>query len=134
MIKPKTIFAAAALAGLVVSAVGLIAEPFSGSAARAAANYADMATPAARIDMAFASLNPVAADPALRKAAARVAKGDLFAAPGCAGQTWPDVTADCLTGSDGSHVSKVRTVTVGYQTGDSTTVLLRHPTAEASAR
>lgn len=133
MNKPKTIFAAAALAGLVVAAAGLATVPFNTSA-RAAAPHAEMNVASARIGVAFASLRPVSANPAIRAAAVRVSKGDLFAAPGCAGQTWPNIASDCLVKADGSRVSAVRTVTVGYSVGDNTTVLIRLPAAEASAR
>jgi hypothetical protein len=54
----------------------------------------------------------------------RVAKGDL---PDCGGEVWPQHSARCLTGRDGREAPPVRFVTIGYQSGDNTTLLLRLP-------
>ena len=60
-------------------------------------------------------------------------RGDLESAAGCLGQTWPDISADCLVSADGSPTQQVRTVTIGYQSGDDTTVLVRMPAPQVAA-
>jgi hypothetical protein len=91
----------------------------------------DVATAADRIGRAFASLSEAEIDPAVAAAAARAPRGDF--APACASAVWPNIEAACLA-ADGRPVSDVRTITIGYQVGDNTTVLLRIPAAEIALR
>jgi hypothetical protein len=58
-------------------------------------------------------------------------KGDL---PRCAGQSWPNVSPECLVRADGRPAGAVRTVTVGYQAGEATTVLVRMPAPLVASR
>lgn len=58
-------------------------------------------------------------------------KGDLALNAGCGAQVWPNISADCLTASDGEHASPVRMVTFGRQIGDAATVLIRFPRQQA---
>jgi hypothetical protein len=69
----------------------------------------------------------------LQAGAGQAAKGDFAERPGCFGQVWPDISPECLAKVSGS-VSPVRTVTLGYQVGDSTTVLVRTPAPEVASR
>ena len=57
------------------------------------------------------------------------AKGDLRLEARCRGQVWPEISADCLTGT--GHAAPVRTVTFGRQIGDASTVLVRFPQPDA---
>ena len=115
MLQSSKILTAAALAGLGAMLAGFAAV--SAGSARGVTDTA-METAAARIDGAF-SLLPAA-------------KGDLSVA--CRGQQWPDVAPSCLVKADGTPARSVRTVTVGTQLGEATTVLVRRPTPQAVAR
>ena len=119
---------AAALTGLILAAAGLAAIPSDGSARGVDADSAAIA--AERIATAFALAPAASTD-----ASARIArKGDLGARPACFGGTWPDVTPGCLTLADGSAAPAIRSVTIGFQTGESTTVLMRMPASRAASR
>jgi hypothetical protein len=86
-----------------------------------------------RIGGAFAGFSEMRQDPALVAAAAQALKGD--AAPGCCVDgVWPNIDASCLSTADGSPAPHVRTITIGYQTGQNTTVLMRVPTSEVAQR
>jgi hypothetical protein len=85
-----------------------------------------------RVDKAFASLSEAAIDPAIASAAARAPKGDF--APACANAVWPNIEAACLVTADGRPARHVRTITIGYQAGGNTTVLVRLPAAEIALR
>ena len=61
-------------------------------------------------------------------------KGDLPRLPVCASSTWPNVDASCLSTTDGSPASRVRSITTGYQSGINTTVLTRIPGAAVAQR
>ena len=75
--------------------------------------------------LSFASFNTSAS--AVEAAPAIVAqKGDLQV-PGCADEKWPNISSDCLVAAKGSTVRHARTVTIGYQTGDASSVLVRVP-------
>ena len=100
--------------------------------ANAAAAQTDIATAADRIGRAFASLSEAEIDPAVAAAAARAPRGDF--APACASAVWPNIEAACLATADGRPASHVRTITIGYQVGDNTTVLVRIPAAEIAQR
>ena len=132
MIKSTKFFAAAALTGLVLSMAGLAAAPFATSANAAAGQGENFVSD--RIGGAFASIVEIAPDQAITDAAARVAKGDFLGKPGCLGATWPNISPECLTTADGTPVEAVRTVTVGYQEGASTTILVRMPAPEVASR
>ena len=120
--------AAAALIGFAAIATGFAAVPVPGAQQLEAAG-----APAARIDAAFASLPAAVADPALLFATAGV-KGDRLAPSSCAAQTWPNVPSACLVGTDGEARPPVRTVTIGYQLGEATTVLIRMPAPRIASR
>lgn len=66
-------------------------------------------------------------------AADQAPRGDLLVPAGCLGQTWPDISAECLVSADGTPARQVRTVTIGYQAGDDTTVLVRMPAPQVAA-
>jgi hypothetical protein len=132
MTHSKTIFTAAALFAAAVTFAGL-AAPFNASA-RAAASQTAPDVVAERIGGAFATIDFDAVSPARQATAVRGTKGDLFAAADCASQTWPNIAARCLVTDDGSPAQEARFVTVGYQTGDAQTVLVRVPSSEVSVR
>jgi hypothetical protein len=97
------VFTAAALSALALLIVGIMGLTVNGTAR--AASGSDVVAP----------------------------RGDLLVPASCIGQTWPDISADCLIGEDGAAVSNVRTVTIGYQTADDTSVLLRLPAPQLAA-
>lgn len=130
MIQSRTFVAAAILIGLVMIAAALLAAPFNASA-RAAASSDGVA--ADRIGAAFAALAEMESNPAIVSAAVRETKRD-FGVPNCDGAVWPNIDAACLTRVDGAPARPARLVTIGYQAGDSTTVLMRLPAAEVAAR
>jgi hypothetical protein len=132
MIHSRKFVAAAILLGLALVIAGLLVAPFNGSA-RAAAGQPDPAA-ADRIGAAFSSLAEIAPDTALSAAAARVSKGDLEISPKCLAAVWPDIDTSCLSRTDGSPAQRVRTITIGYQAGENTTVLVRVPTAAMARR
>jgi hypothetical protein len=123
----KTVFAAAALVGVAVTFAALVAAPFNATA-RAAASQTGADIAAERIGGAFATIEFDAVSPV------REAKGDLFAAADCDSQTWPNIAARCLSSADGSPVQDARFVTLGYQTGDAETVLVRVSSSNVTAR
>ena len=133
MIKSRKFFAAAALAGLTVSAVGLVVSPFSASA-HVSADAVALDVASARIGVAFQLIPGLEPARSLEAAALGVSKGDLGAKPDCRGETWPNVSQDCLAMADGSAAPRVRYITVGKQLGEATTVLMRLPAPEVAAR
>lgn len=133
MTRSKTLFATLAIAGTAVAIASFAAAPFNASA-RAAASHADTGIIAERIGGAFATVDMAEDDQAARATVVRAQKGDLGAAPGCESQTWPAIASNCLTTADGSAASEARFVTIGYQAGDSETVLLRVPAERTAAR
>jgi hypothetical protein len=126
MTHSKTIFAAAALVGVGVTFAALVAAPFN-APARAAASQSEADIVAERIGGAFATMD-------LDAKPVRATKGDLFAAADCDSQTWPDIPARCLSSADGAPVQEARFVTVGYQTGDAETVLVRMSSSSVATR
>ena len=122
MQKSSKILAAAALVGFGAMVAGLTAV--SDGSARGVDSTAGSDLAAERIAGAFAVANLVEAGAA--------GKGDLGA--GCAGRQWPDVPAACLVADDGSFARPVRSVTLGTQVGDATTVLLRLPAPQVASR
>lgn len=131
MIQSRKFVAAAILVGIALIVAGLLIAPFNASA-RAAATQDDVA--ADRIGGAFSTISERAPDAAITAAAAQLSKGDLGANPACAGATWPNIDASCLTKIDGSAAHPVRLITIGYQSGDATTVLVRVPAGEVASR
>jgi hypothetical protein len=119
MIQSRKFVAAAILVGIALIIAGLLIAPFNASA-RAAASASG--TAADRIG------SPLAA-----AATADVPKGDLCISAECAGAVWPNIDAACLSKADGSAAPRVRTITIGYQTDENTTVLVRVP-AEGTAK
>jgi hypothetical protein len=105
--KSKKTIAAVVLSSIALTMVGLTTIPFNGTARAAAENQGAAAELAASAEQA--------------------PRGDLLLPAGCLGQVWPDISAECLITEDGSAAGEVRTVTIGYQTGDNTTVLVRLP-------
>ena len=60
-------------------------------------------------------------------------KGDLLNET-CGGETWPQISAECLAAPEGETAHEVRYVTYGYQADTNTTVLIRFPSADAATR
>jgi len=130
MIKSTGILAAAALTGFALATSMMVVAPFNSSANAAAGQT----YPAGRIGGAFAAATEFEAAPALMKAALRAAKGDLFASRDCGTATWPNIDRACLVTADGTPAPAVRTVTIGYQEGANTTILVRMPAPAIAAR
>jgi hypothetical protein len=131
MIQSRKFVAAAILMGIALIIAGLLIAPFSASANAAASQSGVVAD---RIGAAFSTVSDATADPALTAAAARLLKkGDLSTA-NCAGAVWPNIDASCLSTVDGAPAKHVRTITIGYQSGENTTVLVRVPSGEVAAR
>ena len=130
MIRSTKFLTAAVLTGTTLAVVASVAVPFIAQA-RAATGTTRVDIAAERIEGAFASLQQTNVDPTTATAATRTAKGDLAIPAGCAGTTWPNIDRSCLSTADGSPAPYVRTITIGYQTGPKTTVLLRVPAAFA---
>jgi hypothetical protein len=128
MIESRKFVAAAILAGLALIIAGLVIGP--SDMARAASGETEVDAIAERIGGAFATISETAAEPAIEAAASQAQKGDLD----CATATWPNIDASCLSTADGRPAPQVRTITVGYQAGEATTVLLRVPAAEVAQR
>jgi hypothetical protein len=88
-----------------------------------------------RIGAAFASLDEMARPgPAITAAAVRASKGDFGAPPTCKSGVWPNIDASCLVRADGAPAHNVRTITIGYRSGENTTVLVRLPAADLASR
>jgi hypothetical protein len=132
MIESRKFVAAAILAGLALIIAGLVISPVNGGA-RAASTGADAGIAAERIGAAFAAIAEHNADPVIAAAATRAFKSDRAPAK-CAGATWPNIDAACLVTADGEPAQPVRTITVGYQSDPTTTILLRVPAAEVAQR
>ncbi len=117
MSKSRNILSIAAAVGFSLTTAGVMAVPFGGVSAL----DADRSGVADRVALGFATL-PATIDPPaeLSLAAGRAAKGDFFERPGCFGQVWPDITADCLSKASGLAAMPVRTVTIGYQVASPT--------------
>jgi len=124
------------LAGLLGVGIGLAGLTFAAvnGTARAIEAGQPSAIAAERIEAAFAAVPQQQPAPAIEAAAHRIGKGDLFAGRACAEQKWPDISSDCPAGSSGTSLHRVRTVTVGYQDGEATTVLVRSPAPQIAAR
>ena len=131
MTKSTKILSVAALTGFALTMAGLVAAPFNTSANAAGQIQFDSA---GRIDGAFAAIERVDPAPALTTAVLRAAKGDRFAPVNCKGAVWPNIDRACLTTVDGSPAPAVRTITIGYQEGEATTVLVRMPAPAFAAR
>lgn len=131
MIQSRKVVAAALIVGLALIVAGLLVAPFNAPASAAATVGSDIA--ADRIGVAFADLPESTAHPAIKSAAVRASKGDRLA-PSCAGAVWPNVDASCLSTSGGEPAKNVRMVTIGYQSDDSTTVIVRLPAGEFASR
>jgi hypothetical protein len=132
MIESRKFVAAAILVGIALILAGLLLAPFNGSARAAATDGSDVA--ADRIGAAFAMISDREPAAEIAAAAALVFKGDLSAESICAGATWPNIDASCLARADGAVSQPVRLITIGYQSGDATTVLMRVPANEVAIR
>jgi hypothetical protein len=133
MSQTNKIVAAGALFGLVLTGAALLTLPFNASA-RAAGEFANVDIVSERIGGAFAVVDSMDLAPANRAVPVRVSKGDLPADRACAGETWPNITSDCIVAADGSRVEDVRYVTVDFRTGEAETVLLRVPSSDLASR
>ena len=130
MMRSAKFLAAALLTGLTLVVVASDAAP-SNAQARAATAATRVDVAAEQIGGAFASLRETNINPAIATAATRASKGDLAIPADCASATWPNIDRSCLSTADGSPAPYVRTVTIGYQTGANSPVLLRVPAAVA---
>jgi hypothetical protein len=89
---------------------------------------------AERIGGAFASLPQTSVERVGADAVTLPPKGGRQRTSDCAGATWPNIDASCLSTADGSPAPHVRTITIGYQAGANATVLLRFPNADVAQR
>ncbi len=128
MIESRKFVAAAILTGLAMIVAGLMLAPYGG--AHAAAGRTDVV--AERIGGAFAVISETQSDAAIAATVTQAPKGDRQAS--CAAATWPNIDASCLTTADGQPAPHVRTVTIGYQAGQNTTVLMRIPSVEVAQK
>jgi hypothetical protein len=131
MIQSRKFVAAAILVGIGLIVTGLLIAPFN-AAARASTDGSSAA--ADRIGGAFMVISERAPAPEIAAAAALVFKGDLGAEGLCAHATWPNIDPSCLVRVDGAAVHPVRLITIGYQSGAATTVLVRVPASEVASR
>ena len=92
----------------------------------------DMA--AERIGGAFAALSQNGVVRVGEDAVMLPPKGDRQRTSDCAGATWPNIDAACLSTADGSAAPHVRTVTIGYRAGANGTDLIRVPGADLAQR
>jgi hypothetical protein len=130
MFASRKTLVATALFGLgVCMTVGALA-PFAASA-RVSGTVNDMNLAARRIDAAFATVTSERATST--ELAVRLGKGDLQVKSGCADQKWPDIAPECLVGRNRA-AHPVRMITIGYQTGNATSVLVRMPAPEVASR
>jgi hypothetical protein len=129
MIQSRKFVAAAILVGIALILAGVLIAPFNASA-RAAATVGDERI-TDRIGGAFSAISEREAGPALLAAAAQAAKSDLGTS--CAAAVWPNIDPSCLRAADGSRVHNVRMVTIGYESGANTTVLVRYPELEVAS-
>jgi len=132
MIQSHKFVATAILVGTALIVAGLLIAPFNATARAAATEGADVASD--RIGGAFAVISDREPAAALAAAAALVFKGDLGAESICAAAVWPNIDASCLARTDGSAAHPVRLITIGYQSGEATTVLVRVPADEVASR
>jgi hypothetical protein len=132
MIQSRKLIAAAILVGIALILAGLVMAPFNASARAAATGGADVVSD--RIGGAFAIVSDREPAAEIAAAAALVFKGDLGAEAICASATWPNIDASCLARVDGSKARQVRLITIGYQSGEATTVLTRLPASEVASR
>ncbi len=118
----------AAVTGLTLAVSSLSLAALQGSAS-ANAGHQDVAND--RIAAAFSAAPALHIDPAL-SAAAELRKGDLMFGL-CAGQSWPNIAARCVSPAD-ADLPPTRAITVGHQVGDATTILFRVPASQVAAR
>jgi hypothetical protein len=132
MIQSRKFVAAAILVGIALIVAGLLIAPFNASARAAATDGTDVASD--RIGGAFSMISDREPVAEIAAAAALVFKGDLGAAAICADATWPNIDPSCLVKAEGSEAHPVRLITIGYQSGDATTVLVRVRASEVASR
>ena len=118
MPKTRNILSFAAAVALSLTAAGVMAVPLHGD--DTGSSSAELAE---RLGVSSVDLAAGLAD-----------KGDFFERPGCFGQVWPDITPECLVKAAGAAAAPVRTVTMGYQIGEATTVLVRVPALNTATR
>jgi ABC-type nitrate/sulfonate/bicarbonate transport system substrate-binding protein len=111
---------------LAVAATAGVAAMLAGLGALAVETPADLAGD--RIAAAFAV---VPGDYSVLQVAD---KGDLLIGQDCAGQQWPNLAPGCLVMADGSPARPVRSVTMGFQAGEASTILVRMPAPQIASR
>ena len=131
MIQSRKFVAIAILAGIALIVAGLLIAPFSATARAAATEGGDAASD--RIGTAFSLISEREPAAEIAAAAALVFKGDLGAESICANAVWPSIDASCLARTDGAAAHPVRLITIGYQSGDATTILVRVPAGEVAS-
>jgi hypothetical protein len=135
MSTPATTILAATF---VAASLGFAALPTAGDRDLAAVAFdKDQTRLSERLDDAFALAAAVTVDEAtVQRIASAARKADKrAAAKPCKAQAWPYIAADCLSAAGaGTPASPVRTVTVEYRVGDSTSVLVRLPATQIAGR
>lgn len=130
MIPYATVPAMKAIVAAAFISVALMVAAFMAPVAGATETSADPV--AARIDMAFSAIS-AQGSAGMSRLVYQARKGDLPDAVRCGGLAW-SVTSNCLMTSDGNLFRPARAVTVGYQDGEATTILVRRPAPLVAAR
>jgi outer membrane murein-binding lipoprotein Lpp len=128
------IIAGAVVCGFSLIAAGFAAAPSGPDTLSIMAQDLPAPTAAQRIEVAIESATRAEASPAIMAAAKSAQKGDLLVRPGCAGQYWPYIAPDCLVVGDSRPNPPGRTVTVGYNVSDTSSVLIRMPVPQIASR
>jgi hypothetical protein len=117
--------------GAMMKSKKTLAVVFAGTAALAlvAANMVAFQGTAIAAAGQGAAVTEAAAEPA----EAEATRGDLLVPIECLNQVWPDISPECLIGDDGATSAEVRTVTIGYETGEDSSVLMRMPARELAS-
>ncbi|MFC5067442.1 hypothetical protein [Flaviflagellibacter deserti] len=111
----NSIVRAAAVAALWVVASG------AAHAGEADMGKAQARHPAMAIDQAFAPFQMVKPVEAELRHTIGAPKGDLLVSTACQGQSWPYISAECLTG-DAPARKVARTITIERRTAESSTL------------
>lgn len=62
-------------------------------------------------------------------------KGDQLRGAGCAAQTWPNISRDCVVAENGAEIRRsVRTITMERRDGANTSTLVRVPATGVATR
>lgn len=125
---------AAAFVALTTASTALLALPYLGGAPDALDAHA---APSARLEQAFQVAEAMPLSEGLTEALSAAAqKADrLTSGPDCGAQTWPHIHPRCLAGTArAASAAPVRTVTVEYRTGESSSALLRLPLQQLASQ